>query len=148
MRRDFDPLLASLAHTPDATPPIVGRVLDASAPLAPLVTFAGAPDGGVVARTCATLGCADQGQSVVLLFEGHDVRRPIVMGVIRSAEHAGTPASEPDTLRISAKRQVVLECGKSSLTLTDAGKVLIKGAYVLSSSSGTNRIRGGSVEIN
>jgi hypothetical protein len=34
------------------------------------------------------------------------------------------------------------------LTLTHAGKVLIRGAYVLSRSSGVNRIKGGSVQIN
>ena len=44
--------------------------------------------------------------------------------------------------------QIVLRCGEASITLTRAGKVLIRGAYVLSRSSGTNRIQGGSVEIN
>ena len=41
-----------------------------------------------------------------------------------------------------AKEQIVLRCGKSSITLTRAGKVLIKGAYLLSRSSGVNRVSG------
>ena len=41
-----------------------------------------------------------------------------------------------------------LRCGKASITLTRAGKVLIRGAYLLSRSSGVNRIKGGSVQIN
>lgn len=49
---------------------------------------------------------------------------------------------------VSAKEQLVLRCGKASITLTKAGKVLIKGSYVLSRSSGVNRIKGGSVQLN
>ena len=47
-----------------------------------------------------------------------------------------------------AKEQIVLRCGKSSITLTRAGKILIRGAYLLNRSSGVNRIKGGSVQIN
>jgi uncharacterized protein (DUF2345 family) len=49
---------------------------------------------------------------------------------------------------IEGKKEIVLKCGKSSITLTRAGKVLIRGAYVLSRSSGVNRIKGGSVQVN
>jgi hypothetical protein len=49
---------------------------------------------------------------------------------------------------VSAKEQLVLRCGKASITLTKEGKVLIQGAYVSSRSSGVNRIKGGSVQLN
>ncbi len=49
---------------------------------------------------------------------------------------------------VNAKEQLVLRCGKASITLTRAGKILIKGSYVLSRSSGVNRIKGGSVQLN
>ena len=49
---------------------------------------------------------------------------------------------------LTAEREIVLKCGKASITLTRAGKVIIRGAYVLSRSSGVNRIVGGSVQIN
>jgi hypothetical protein len=42
----------------------------------------------------------------------------------------------------------VLRCGKASITLTSAGKVLIRGTYVLSRSSGVNKIKGGSIQLN
>jgi hypothetical protein len=42
----------------------------------------------------------------------------------------------------------VFRFGQASITLTRAGKVLIRGAYLLSRSSGVNLITGGSVEIN
>jgi hypothetical protein len=49
---------------------------------------------------------------------------------------------------VNAKEQLVLRCGKASITLTKAGKVLIEGAYLLSRSTGVNRIKGGSVQLN
>jgi hypothetical protein len=42
----------------------------------------------------------------------------------------------------------VLQCGKASITLTKAGKVLIQGSYVSSRSTGVNRVKGGSVQLN
>jgi hypothetical protein len=49
---------------------------------------------------------------------------------------------------LSAADEIVLRCGKSSITLTRAGKVVIRGAYLLSRASGVNRIKGASVQIN
>lgn len=51
-------------------------------------------------------------------------------------------------IELQAREQIVLRCGKSSITLTRAGKVIIRGAYISSKSSGANRIKGGSVQIN
>jgi len=56
--------------------------------------------------------------------------------------------ADGERLVVTAKEQIVLRCGKASITLTKAGKVLIQGAYVSSRSSGVNRIKGGSVQLN
>ena len=53
-----------------------------------------------------------------------------------------------ERLEFTAGREIVFRCGDASITLTKAGKVLIQGAYLLSRSSGVNRIKGGSVQIN
>lgn len=53
-----------------------------------------------------------------------------------------------ERLELRADREISLRCGKASITLTRAGKVLIRGAYLLARSSGVNRIKGGSVQIN
>ena len=45
-------------------------------------------------------------------------------------------------------REIVLRCGEASITLTRAGKVLIRGTYILTRSSGANRVKGAAVEIN
>ena len=42
----------------------------------------------------------------------------------------------------------MLRCGDASITLTRAGKVLIKENYVLSRSRGCNKIKGAAVDIN
>jgi hypothetical protein len=96
------------------------------------------------------------GQSVTLMFDGGDPGRPIVMGVLRGA--GGWPLPEPpaqvqvegdgERLVVRAREQLVLRCGKASITLTKAGKVLIEGSNLLSRSSGVNRVKGGSVQLN
>ncbi len=53
-----------------------------------------------------------------------------------------------ERLVVTAKEQLVLRCGKASITLTREGKVLIQGAYISSRSSGVNRVKGGSVQLN
>lgn len=49
---------------------------------------------------------------------------------------------------IEGEEEVVLMCGESSITLTKAGKIIIRGKYLVSRSSGVNRILGGSVQVN
>lgn len=53
-----------------------------------------------------------------------------------------------NTITFNAKEKIELECGDSSITLTRAGKIIIKGKYLLNESRGVNRIRGGSVQLN
>jgi hypothetical protein len=93
------------------------------------------------------------GRAVVLLFEEDDPERPIIVGVVRlPSPAAGAGRTEVvldgERLVFNAEREIVLRCGAASITLTRAGKVLIRGEYVLSRSAGVNRIQGGSVQIN
>lgn len=108
------------------------------------------------ARTVIDLHGSHIGRQIVLMFEGADPSRPIVMGVLQQSE-GWSLEKRPDQVKVdvdgdrmtvSAKEQLVLRCGAASITLTKAGKVLIKGSYVLSRSSGVNRIKGGSVQLN
>jgi hypothetical protein len=123
----------------------------------PLVDFPDNPSTvPVPARTTVLLTPNETNREVVLLFEGNDLKKPILMGLLQSAQGlpAGgpspAPAAEPrpEELVLTADKEIVLRCGKASITLTRAGKVLIRGAYLLSRSSGVNRIKGGSVQIN
>jgi hypothetical protein len=55
---------------------------------------------------------------------------------------------EGEMLVFDAKRDVVVRCGESSITLTRAGKIIISGKYVVSDSTGLNHIRGGKIKLN
>jgi Domain of unknown function (DUF6484) len=114
-------------------------------------------DLGVLrARSVVDLHAAHIGADVLLAFEQGDASRPVVMGVLRG--QARWPLEEApghvevsvngERLVVSARRQLVLRCGKASITLTSAGKVLIEGAHVVSRSTGMNRIKGGSIQLN
>jgi hypothetical protein len=129
---------------------VVGRIASVSASGAVCVTFAGVPAQGLLARVTMPITKADEGRDVALMFEEGDPRRPIVMGKVVSPIATGRTEATIDARRfeISAEEEIVLRCGDSSITLTRAGKIIIQGAYVLSRSSGVNRIQGGSVEIN
>lgn len=88
----------------------------------------------------------DLGREVVLMFEDGDLSRPIIMGLVQPPI---TKAQvDEQRLDLTASEQMTLRCGKASLTLTSAGKVLIRGEYVSSSSSGVNCIKGAAVRIN
>jgi len=110
----------------------------------------------VRARATLDLHGAHVGRSVVLMFEDGDPQRPIIMGCLAQPEGVAMEARpgqvEVDTdgerLLVTAKEQLVLRCGKATITLTKAGKVMIQGKYVSSRSSGVNRIKGGSVQLN
>ena len=124
----------------------------------PMVTGVPGLSGEIVAAlTTVPLQRQHIGATVVLLFEDGNPRKPIVMGVVgenRTRPGERTPSSvvsvqvDDDRMVLSAEREIVLRCGEASITLTRAGKVLIKGTYVLSQSSGYNKIKGAAVDIN
>jgi len=113
------------------------------------------------------------GRQVALLFANGDPLHPVIMGVIHSPLHElletyevgvtesterhdrAQTAAQVDDVTIDGKRivlegkeEIVLKCGDASITLTKAGKILIRGKYLLNRSEGVNRIMGGSVQVN
>lgn len=59
-------------------------------------------------------------------------------------------AVEVDGRRVEIKgdKEIRLSCGRSSITLRQDGKIVIKGTHIVSRSEGPHRIKGGSVTIN
>lgn len=116
-----------------------------------LVTTADASTPQPAASTIG-LGTADIGAQVVIAWEGGDADRPVIIGRLRQRiEETGASAAvrvDGDRLVLQADREIELRCGESSIVLTRAGKVLIRGSYVLSRSRGANRIKGAYVDIN
>ena len=136
---------------------VIGRVADSGDGAAPTVEYDGNPSdaaGNAVSTVAVTPD--DVGREVALAFQDGDPAKPVILGFIHQS--AGTREREPEPeldarvdgerITFTAKKEIVLSCGKASITLTRARKVLIRGAYLLSRSSGVNRIKGGSVQIN
>lgn len=118
------------------------------------------------------------GRQVALLFTRGDLSNPLIIGLIHSPlmdlldnfsvsvvepEQAELPVNEPDEnttglstdafvdgkrVILEGREEVVLKCGDASITLTKAGKIMIRGKYILNRSTGVNRILGGSVQVN
>ena len=146
----------------DDTPPddrldgvVVGVLLGLSDSEQPIVFYPGCPSTtGIRARATAALCVDDVGMQVALIFEKGDSYRPIVLGRMRhqrDLQVRSIPVAveiDGKSLVFEAKEQIVFRCGQASIHLTKAGKVLIKGAYVSTRSSGANRIKGASVLIN
>jgi Domain of unknown function (DUF6484) len=123
----------------------------------PLVIFRGqVGNAAIPARSSQDVHGTHIGREVVLVFEGGDPRRPIIVGCMaREAtcpmqKEAGVVEVDADgeRLLVSAREQLVLRCGKAQITLTSAGKVLIEGTYISSRSAGVVRVSGGSVQLN
>jgi hypothetical protein len=127
---------------------LIGRVASMGELGGLQVEFPGNPTHRpVAAQTTVSLESDAVGREVVLLFEGGNPFKPIIVGVLQTPEPL-TAQVKGKRVVIAADQEIVLSCGKASITLTRAGKILIRGAYLLSRSSGVNRIKGGSVQIN
>lgn len=133
-----------------------------------MVDYPGNPLGPIAAR--ATKSAKDQlsgtanlaGKEVLLAFENSNSGMPIILDTMYSLldEVAEATMVEPEMssgtdvivdgkrITFEASDEIELKCGKASIVLTSAGKVIIKGACLISHSTGENRIRGASVAIN
>ncbi|RLU00314.1 DUF6484 domain-containing protein [Ketobacter sp.] len=151
-RRDFGIHTATLIGFKDGSTPLISL----SQPPTASVPHPTPTCTALAARSIVELHGDHIGSEVVIQYENGEPGKPMIMGVVRTP--AAWPATErpaqvtveadDERLTVDAKQQIVLRCGKASITLTQAGKVLIKGTYISSRSSGANRIKGGSILLN
>lgn len=163
----------NIAEADAATDRIDGVVIGLLMGLAhgqPEVVYPANPnEKATLARSLTAIRESDIGKEVALLFEGGDPGKPLLVGLIHQPEITGEAIEQQpsvgnfqmddaednlnlsidgETVRLKAQDSISLSCGRASITLTKAGKIIIKGAYVSTRSSGVNRIKGGSVQIN
>lgn len=131
------------------------------------VDYDGNRNGPLAARISAALGddalsaAARDRQDALLLFENADPARPVVVALLRSATPlvdailAGPLPRTEKVARLDGKRvalegkeEVVLVCGKASLTLRRDGRVVLRGVDVVTQAERVQKIRGGKVQIN
>jgi hypothetical protein len=149
---------------------ITGQVVGITSAGRALVDYPGNPCGPLEARSVVALPMdsleAFDTLPVVLFFDRHD-SCPVIMGIIReavrdavqpveSAPSAGLVLAGPGrevavdgkTMQLEAAQEIVLRCGKSSLTLRRDGKIVLRGTEIVSRASEANKIKGSTVKIN
>lgn len=116
------------------------------------------------APSLVPLTSANLGAQLALGFESGDTLRPIILGLILSAAH---PTAVPQTktsnqtetepldlivdgqhIVLQAEREIELRCGDAAIILSADGHIQLRGTYITSHASATQRILGGSVNVN
>jgi hypothetical protein len=87
-------------------------------------------------------------QPAALMFEGGDPARPLIVGLVQAPGAASEARVDGKRVVLTGTEEVELRCGEASISLKKDGKLVIRGAYVETRAKGTNRIKGGSVQIN
>ncbi|ACR14380.1 DUF6484 domain-containing protein [Teredinibacter turnerae] len=127
-------------------------------------------------KSTVALEPKDIGRQVVLMFLQDSDRQPVITGIVHNNLDAVLAFVGPDEDTLSPRNyplspvggqgelqvdgeavekrliegqdEVVLKCGEASITLTKSGKIVLRGKYILSRSSGVQRILGASVQVN
>ena len=92
------------------------------------------------------------GARTLVGFLNGDETQPIVLGLLEPPRSRREPDSRveetPETLRVQAGRELVIECGDAKISLRQDGRIEIRGTHLISRSSGPNKVKGASVFIN
>jgi len=127
---------------------VIGKITGAARDGRPRVRWEDGPKRGkaipFVWMPGAPSWSALKGSRVLVGFVDGDPSEPILLGLL----DAPPEPEAPKTLRLAGEEEVVLECGKAKISLRSDGKVQILGGYVVSRSTGVNKLKGGSVQIN
>jgi hypothetical protein len=99
-------------------------------------------------------------QQVLLLLGVLPQSQPIIVGVLQTPGEAAageTVSSRAQAwedeingrrILLNARDELTLRCGRSSVTLTRGGRIVMSGSEITSRASGPNKIRGARVDIN
>lgn len=140
--------------------PVVGILRSVTRDGVPFVDYPGSRYGPLRAKASAELAASlAPGSLVILLFENDDRTRPVIFAAV-SERLANVDANavavklvkeavvDGKRVVLEAQDEIVLRCGKGSITVRADGKVVIKGTELVSRSSGANKIKGSVVNIN
>ncbi|MBZ9810871.1 MULTISPECIES: DUF6484 domain-containing protein [unclassified Mesorhizobium] len=118
----------------------------------PLVIFPGNPhETALPARSLTGLTSDMVGSEVALLFQEGDPVKPLIVGrVVDPARKTVAPhvVRDGERVRVIGEERIELRCGKATILMEKDGRITIRGTYVTSQASATNRIRGGSIDLN
>lgn len=123
----------------------------------PMVSIAAWGLYGIPARTLAPTDPSRIGEAVALGFESGDPLRPIILGFMLAPTTQEWQAEEPPAMDalvdgervvLTAEHEIELRCGDAALILSADGRIQLRGTYITSHASATQRILGGSVNVN
>jgi hypothetical protein len=140
----------------------IGYLVDFHADGSPLVEYPGNPAGPLPAVVAGSINRDDlraavgARSEVILLFDQGDPMKPILVDLVKQpvsgqADHPDKAIDiRVDGQRVSfqAQEEISFHCGDASISLRKDGKIVIRGAFVESYATGTNRIKGAAVKIN
>jgi len=164
-----------LLEADHAVSPRSGRILSYLGDHRAIVECGGSAP--VMARCLATLAgnaladAASRGARISFVAAHGDPNSPIVIGItddndlkvpVRNPRAPACPSQahasdntmevridgEPKQLQVVANEELVLRCGRASITMLRNGQIFIEGTYVETYASETNRIKGAQVRIN
>lgn len=126
----------------------------------PIVSIQALGLSRIAARSLVTLDPALVGQLLALGFEGGDPLKPIVLGMMLDPdapplEDEQVDDHEPmdvlvdgERIVLTAAHEIEFRCGEAAIVLSADGRIQLRGTYITSQASATQRILGGSVNIN
>jgi hypothetical protein len=144
----------------------VGNLVEVTPDRRVIVDYPQNPIGPTAARLAVTMRSRDLKEvlpvEVLLLFESDDPHLPIVVGIVCDRllsddenesfvfrkQKSDLVTLDGDRLVFDARKEVVLRCGKGSITLQSDGKIIVKGTELVSRASRNNKIKGAAVSIN
>jgi hypothetical protein len=83
------------------------------------------------------------GDRVLVLITDNPEQKGCVLGRIGTYRKP-----ERKHITLDADEELTIRCGKGSIIIRKNGKILVKGLEIVSHAKGTNRIRGGSIQLN
>lgn len=140
---------------------VIGVLVGFSPDQKPLVIYAdNLSEKPVIADATVQLTDELLGKKVALLFTNGDPEHPIIIGPIHEQHILKSDVSDKlvdkplvvvldgERIVLNAVNELTLKCGEASLTLKKNGKILLSGTNLLTRAKFSNRIKGGSVQIN
>lgn len=127
-----------------------------------IIDYPDNPFGPLLARSTCKITQEDEGREILLAFENSNPRNPIIIGVIHDSPIEQVPEKileidrkevseavlDGERITFNATKEIVLKCGKGSITIRKDGKIVVMGTNLLSRSSGQNKIKGTTVALN
>jgi len=81
-------------------------------------------------------------------FQRGERNNTLVLSGAKAGLKPKAAIADGERVLIEAENEIELRCGEAAIILTKDGRILLRGAYISSHASATQRIRGGSIQIN